>query len=94
MAEGFREQRAQRTIDQTRGQRLFLGESAFALEEAAGNLAAGVELLLVVDRQREEVDSVAQAVTSTTVSAILTRTAPPAWRAISPVSSVTWWFPY
>ena len=31
----------------------------------------------------------ATAETSTTVSSIRTRTAPPAWRAISPVSSVT-----
>ena len=30
---------------------------------------------------------------STTVSSILQRTAPCAWRAISPVSRVTWWLP-
>src|SRR5688500_7835195 len=32
-------------------------------------------------------------VTSTTVSSMVTSTAPSAWRAISPVSSVTWWRP-
>ncbi len=50
-----REQRAHRAIDQTRGQRLLLGRAAFALEEAAGNAAGGVELLHVVDGEREEV---------------------------------------
>ncbi len=53
--ESFRKQRADRTIDQARGQRLLLGRAPFALEEAAGNLARGVGLLLVVDGQREEV---------------------------------------
>jgi len=33
-------------------------------------------------------------VTSTTVSSIVTMTAPEAWRAISPVSSVSWWRPH
>ncbi len=50
------EERADRTVDQTRGQRLFLRRTAFALEEAAGNLAGGESLFLVVDGEREEVD--------------------------------------
>src|SRR3546814_1293404 len=39
-------------------------------------------------------DLAATAVTSSTVPSHLTMTAPPAWRAISPVSSVTSWLPY
>jgi hypothetical protein len=35
------EQRADRPVDQARGQRLELGRAAFALEEAAGDLAGG-----------------------------------------------------
>jgi len=42
-------------VDQSRGQGLVLGRTAFTLEEAAGNTAAGVEALHVVDGQREEV---------------------------------------
>ena len=53
--EAIGKQGAQRTIDQTRGQRFLLGRSAFALEEATGHAATGVELLLVVDGEREEV---------------------------------------
>ena len=53
--EAFREQRAERAVDQARGQRLELARAAFALEEAAGDLAGGVGLLDVVDGQREEV---------------------------------------
>ncbi|MNM49426.1 hypothetical protein D3C81_604310 [compost metagenome] len=52
--EAFREQRTDRTVDQARGQRLFLGRTAFTLEEATRDLAGGVGLFLVVDRQREE----------------------------------------
>ena len=55
IAEAIGEQRADRAVDQARGQRLLLGRAAFALEEAARDAAAGVELLLVVDRQREEI---------------------------------------
>ena len=53
--EVIREQRAHRAIDQARGQRLLLGRTAFALEEAAGNAAGGIELLDVVDGEREEI---------------------------------------
>ena len=55
--EAFDEQRPDRPVDEARGQRLLLGGTAFALEEAAGDLAGGVGLLLVVHGQREEVDA-------------------------------------
>ena len=55
VVEAFGEQRAQRPVDQARGQRLELARAAFTLEEAAGDLAGGVGLLDVVDGQREEV---------------------------------------
>ncbi|MNS73973.1 hypothetical protein D3C72_1074320 [compost metagenome] len=55
VVEAFREQRAQRTVDQARGQRLVFRRTAFTLEEAAGDLAGRVGLLDVVDGQREEV---------------------------------------
>src|SRR5690606_33497199 len=52
--ETFWEQRADRAIDQARGQGLFLGRTRFTLEEATGNLAGRVGFFLVVHRQREE----------------------------------------
>ena len=51
------EQRADRPVDQARGQRFLLGRAALALEEAAGDLAGGEGLFLVVDGEREEVDA-------------------------------------
>ena len=54
-----REQRTDGAVDETHGQRLLGGRTAFALEEAAGDLARGFGLLAVVHRQREEVDVVA-----------------------------------
>ena len=95
VVEAVGEQRADRPVDQARGQRFLLRGPPFALEEAAGDLARGVGLFLVVDGQREEILAGLgrswrpRAVTSTTVSSRLTSTAPPAWRAISPVSSVS-----
>ena len=53
--EAGHKQRADRTVDQARGQRLFLGRARFALEKATGNLARGIVFLLVMDRQREEI---------------------------------------
>ena len=53
--EALDEQRPDRTVDQARGQGLFLGRRAFAAGEAAGDLAGGVEFFLVVHRQGEEV---------------------------------------
>ena len=55
VAEALREQRADRPVDQARDQGLVLGGPALALEEAAGDLARGEGLLLVVHGQREEV---------------------------------------
>ncbi|MCY1216107.1 hypothetical protein D9M72_279720 [compost metagenome] len=52
--EAFREQRADRTVDQARGQGFLLGRTAFTLEETAGDTAGGVGFFLVVDGQREE----------------------------------------
>ena len=57
VAPALGEQRPYRTIDQPRDQRLLLGRTALALEIAAGNAARGVKLLLVVDRERQEVDA-------------------------------------
>src|SRR5690606_10696233 len=51
--ETFREQRADRTIDQTRGQGFLLGGTRLTLEEAARDLAGSVGGFRVVDRQRE-----------------------------------------
>ena len=74
VAEAGREQRADRPVDEARGQHLLLGRPAFALEEAAGDLAGGEGLFLVVDGEREEIDPrlrlplAPTAVQSTTVS--------------------------
>ena len=68
------EERADRAVDEAGDQRLLLGRTAFALEIAAGDLAGGEGLFLVVDGQREEVDARPSApwrtttVASTTVS--------------------------
>jgi hypothetical protein len=53
--EALDEQRADRTVDQAGNQGFLFRRTAFALEEAAGDLAGGVGLFLVVDGQREEV---------------------------------------
>ena len=49
------EERPDRAIDEARRQHLFLGRTAFALEEATWDLAGGEGLFLVVDREREEI---------------------------------------
>ena len=56
VAEAGREERADRAVDEAGGQHLLLGRPAFALEKAAGDLAGGEGLFLVVDGEREEVD--------------------------------------
>ena len=56
-AEALDEERADRAVDQARDERLVLGRPAFALEVAAGDLAGGEGLFLVVDGEREEVDA-------------------------------------
>ena len=53
--EAVGEQRPDRAVDEARGQRLLLRRTSFALEKAAGDLAGGVGLFLVVDGQRKEV---------------------------------------
>ena len=51
------EERPARAVDQARGEDLVVAQAAFALEEAARDLARGVGLLDVVDAEREEVDA-------------------------------------
>ena len=51
------EERPQRAVDHARGEDLLLVRPALALEEAAGDLAAGVGVLAVVDGQGQEVDA-------------------------------------
>ena len=86
--EALDEERADRTVDETRGQRLLLGRTAFTLEVAAGNLAGGVRALLVVHGEREEIDAglrgllAPTTVASTLVSPYWAKTAASAWRAI------------
>ena len=53
----FCEQRAHRTVDQPRDQRLLLGGAAFALEIAARNAAGRIEFLLVIDGKRQKVEA-------------------------------------
>ena len=53
--EAGHEQRADRTVDQARGQRFLFRRTGFAFEEAARDLAGRVGLFLIVDRQREKV---------------------------------------
>jgi len=51
----FGKQRANRTVNQTADQNLFLSRTAFTAEETTGYLTCGVGFLLVVDGHREEV---------------------------------------
>ena len=53
------EERADRPVDQPRRQDFLGRRPPLALDEAAGELAGGVDLLAVVDRQREEVEALA-----------------------------------
>ncbi len=53
--EAFRKQRADRAVDQARGQGLEFAGAAFTLEEAAGNAAGRIGFLEIVDGQREKV---------------------------------------
>src|SRR5262249_25305580 len=54
------EERADGAVGQARGEDGVLGRAALALDEAAGDLADGVEALLDVDGEREEVDALAR----------------------------------
>ena len=53
--EAGREQRPNRPVDEPRSQRLLVRGAPFAAQEAARDLAGGVELLLVVDGEGEEI---------------------------------------
>jgi hypothetical protein len=55
VAEPLREQRADRAVDQAGDEGLVLAGAAFALEEAARNLAGREGFFLVVDGEREEI---------------------------------------
>ena len=55
------EQRPDGAVDQAGDQGLLLARASLALEEAAGDLARGEGLLLVVDGEREEVDALPRA---------------------------------
>ena len=59
VAIGLGEQRTNRPVDEPRRQDLLGRRPPLALDEAAGELAGGVDLLAVVDRQREEVEALA-----------------------------------
>ena len=77
------EQRADGPVDQPRGEHFLDGGPAFALDEAAGELAGRGGPLAIVAGQREEVDARAAAgrsaaATSTTVSPYCTRQLPAA----------------
>ena len=51
------EQRTDRPVNQARGQRVFLGRTALALEKAARDAAGRVIFFRVVDCERQEVDA-------------------------------------
>src|ERR1700690_1456624 len=55
----FGEKWADGAIDLAAGESFALAHAAFALDEAAGNSAAGVGVFAVVNREREEVDAFA-----------------------------------
>src|SRR5690606_8302920 len=57
VAPALRDQRPDRSVDETRGEDLLLGGLSFALEKAAGDLPGGERLLLVVDGEGQEIDS-------------------------------------
>ena len=50
-----REERPDGAVDEAGGQDFLGGGPAFALDEAAGKLAGGVDLLAVIDDEREEI---------------------------------------
>ena len=53
--EAFNEQRADRTVDQTRGQRFLLRRARLTLEKAAGDLAGCIVFFLIMHGQRKEI---------------------------------------
>ena len=56
VAEALGEERAQGAVRHAAGEDGVRGGTAFAAQEAAGDLADGVHALFEVDRQREEID--------------------------------------
>src|SRR5262249_30053063 len=59
VAVGVREERTDRAIDQSGGENFLGGRPAFTLDEATGELSRGIDLFSVVDREREEVETLA-----------------------------------
>ena len=57
VAESIGEERADGAVDLTAGENFLLAGPAFALDESAGNAAAGVGVLAVVNGEWEEVDA-------------------------------------
>src|SRR2546425_83080 len=55
------EERANGTVDEPAGQDFFFRRFALALEEAAGNPARRVRVFAIVDRQRQEINSLPRA---------------------------------
>src|SRR5207249_10710464 len=55
--EALRPERPDRPVDEPRCEDALLGRPALTARERAGDLARGVEALLEVDREREEVDT-------------------------------------
>ena len=55
VVEAIRKQRADRTVDEARGEGFLLGRPAFAFEKAAGNASRSVVLFDIVHGERKEV---------------------------------------
>ena len=60
VAHVLREQRADRAVDHAAGEDRLVRRAALTLEEGAGDFAHGVELLLEIDGEGEEVDALAR----------------------------------
>ncbi|CDD04939.1 putative uncharacterized protein [Ruminococcus sp. CAG:382] len=58
VSEVLREQRTNRSVDNTAGEYRFFGGASLSLEERAGYLADRIKSLFVIDGKREEVDAV------------------------------------
>ena len=57
IAEAVGEERADGAVDLAAGEDFLLAGTAFTLDEATGDASAGVGVLAVVDREREEIDA-------------------------------------
>ena len=60
VAEPFRKQRTDRSVDEARAERRVARWASLALDEAARNLARRIHLFLVIDGQRKEIDAFAR----------------------------------